>query len=194
MERPGDPPEATMQQNTETIVALPITHLEPRAILEALLFAHGDPLPLKQLAGLIAMSDGITEQLLDVMAKEYAANPGSGLLLLSHAGEWQLATKPELALLLADFLPKQEAYRITPAMLETLAIIACRQPLSRQDLETLRGVNSDHIMRKLLLLELIEECGQRGRQALYSTTQRFLHHFGLSTPEDLLQAFDIKLE
>jgi len=138
------------------------------------------------------MSEGITQQILEALAQDYENNQECGLKLLNNAGSWQLVTKPELAERLAELLPKQEGYRITPAMLETLAIIACRQPLSRSDLEILRGVNCDRIVSKLLAVELIVECGRRGRLTLYGTTERFLHHFGLSAPQDLLQLLPAK--
>jgi len=169
-----------------------VSFLQPRALLEALLFAHGDPLSLAQCAGAIGMSEGIAQQILEVMAEEYLENSSSGLRLHYNAGSWQMVTKPELASRLAELLPKQEGYRITPAMLETLAIIACRQPLSRPDLEILRGVNCDRIVSKLLAVELIAECGKRGRLTLYGTTERFLHHFGLETPQDLLRLLPAK--
>ena len=160
--------------------------VHPRALLEAFLFAHGDPLPLAQCAAAIGMSEGITQQILEAMAEQMAEDVASGLILIFQAGSWQLVTKPHLASSLAELLPKQEGYRITPTMLETLAIIACRQPLTRADLEILRGVNCDRIVAKLLALELIAECGRRGRMVLYGTTERFLYHFGLQSPGDLL--------
>ena len=160
--------------------------LTPRALLHAFLFAHGDPLPLRQLAASIALSEGIVLQILEAMAEQYLHDVDCGLQLNCIAGYWQLVTKPQLSANLAALLPAQEGYRITPAMLETLALIACRQPLSRPDIEILRGVNSDHLVRKLLLLELICDCGKRGRLTLYGTTDRFLQHFGLQSPEELL--------
>ena len=160
--------------------------LAAQALLEAFLFAYGNPLEIKQLAACINKSEGITLQLLEYMAEGYRKNSDSGLMLLQQNDKWQLVTKPEFAATLAVVLPRQEAYRITPAMLETLAIIACRQPVSRQDLEMLRGVNCDNILSKLLGLELVEECGKRGRLTLYGTTERFLSHFGLAKPQDLL--------
>jgi len=159
--------------------------------LEAFLFAHGEPLPLKELSHAAAMGEGLTQQILEVMAVDYVANPDQGIMLIQNAGCWQLVTKPELAPRLAEILPKQDGYRITTAMLETLALIACRQPVTRADLEMLRGVNCDGILRKLQNLELVSECGRRGRLTLYGTTQRFLHHFGLDTPQDLMNALEV---
>lgn len=161
--------------------------LAARALLEAFLFAYGDPLPLNQLALAIGKSEGITQQLLETMASDLDGDTDRGLRLLNQAGSWQLVTKPSLSRLLGELLPKANAYRVTPAMLEALAIIACRQPLSRADLEILRGVNSDSVLNKLVALELVAECGRRGRAALYGTTERFLQHFGLERPQELLE-------
>ena len=140
------------------------------------------------------MSSELTQQILEDIENSFAGDPLCGLKLLYNAGTWQMVTKPELAQVLAELLPKQEGYRITPAMLETLALIACRQPLCRHDLEILRGVNSDSMVRKLLGLELIAECGKRGRLTLYGTTERFLQHFGLQSPGELLQLLPKKEE
>jgi len=164
-------------------------HTQPlavRALVEAFLFAHGEPLKLEQLSLALGKSEGVVQQLLEAMAEDYLIDDERGLLLLQHGDRWQLVTKPHLSPFLAALLPQATAYRVTPAMLETLAIIACRQPLTRSDVEILRGVNSDSIMSKLAALELIEECGRRGRSALYGTTERFLQQFGLANPQELL--------
>ena len=160
--------------------------LSARALVEAFLFAHGEPIKLEQLALALGKSEGVVQQLLEAMAEDYQNDEERGLLLLHHGERWQLVTKPHLSPYLAALLPQATAYRVTPAMLETLAIIACRQPLTRSEVEILRGVNSDSMMSKLAALELIEECGRKGRSALYGTTERFLQHFGLSSPQELL--------
>jgi segregation and condensation protein B len=110
-----------------------------------------------------------------------------GLRLQRHDDAWQLATAPEVGARLAAYAAREEA-RLSPAALEALAVVAYRQPCTRADVERVRGVDSDYVIRSLLHRRLVAEIGRRdspGRPALFATTFTFLERFGLTSLDDL---------
>jgi segregation and condensation protein B len=110
-----------------------------------------------------------------------------GLRVQHHDGEWQLVTAPEVGARLASYAAREEA-RVTPASLEALAVIAYRQPCTRGDVERVRGVDSDYVIRSLMHRRLVVEVGRRdtpGRPVLFGTTFTFLERFGLTSVDDL---------
>lgn len=160
---------------------------ELKNIVEALLFVANEPLTVDKLAT-ICESDGetVTALLLELQ-QDYAAK---AVNLVEIAGGWQFLTQPEYYSYL-EKLYRPKAQQISKASLETLAIVAYRQPVTRQEIEQIRGVNSDRIMAKLLEQSLIQEVGRRecpGRPILYGTTDIFLKSFGLKTLAELPSA------
>jgi segregation and condensation protein B len=155
-----------------------------RCALECLLLAGGGPVPLRKLAQALQCSEEETESLLAQLEKEYQ---GRGLMLQPVAGGWQLCTRPEYA----DYVTRLVAAQPEPlsrATLETLAVVAYRQPVTRAEVEAVRGARSDHHLRKLLERNLIREVGRKpgpGSPILYGTTEVFLRHFGLRDLSDL---------
>ena len=112
---------------------------------------------------------------------------GRGIRLQRHDDAWQLVTAPEVGVRLAAYAAREEA-RLTPASLEALAVVAYRQPCTRGDVERVRGVDSDYVIRSLLHRRLIAEVGRRdtpGRPVLFATTFTFLERFGLTSLDDL---------
>jgi segregation and condensation protein B len=112
----------------------------------------------------------------------------SGLRLQWHAGKVLLTTAPELASAIEKFLGLEASARLSRAALETLSIIAYRQPITRPGIDAVRGVNSDGVIKSLLAKNLIQEVGRTegpGRPILYGTTNDFLQHFGLSSLDEL---------
>ncbi len=161
-------------------VILPLT-----ARLEALLFVAPEPVSARQLAQALEMPVREVEQALSELAEDLRAR---GLRLQQHRGRWQLTTAPELAPLVERFLGLEATSRLSRAALETLAIIAYRQPISRPQVDAIRGVNSDGVIRSLLSKGLIEEVGRAegpGRPILYGTTAAFLQAFGLASLDEL---------
>ena len=157
---------------------------ELKNIMEALLFVSNEPLTVDKLA-VICESDAetVAALLLDIQ-QDYEAK---AVNLVEIAGGWQLLTKSEYHSYI-EKLYRPKTQQISKASLETLAIIAYRQPVTRQDIEQVRGVNSDRIMAKLLEQNLIQEVGRRecpGRPILYGTTDIFLKSFGLKNLEEL---------
>jgi len=162
--------------------------MEYKAIVEGLLFAAGDEgLSLKQIASVLEMAE---EEALDiVMALKTDYNePSRGIQLIELAGVFQLATKKEHASYLKKLVESPGSSSLSQAALETLAIIAYRQPITRAEIEEIRGVKSDKPLQTLVAKAFVKEIGRAegtGRPILYGTTKEFLDYFGLKTLEEL---------
>ncbi len=166
----------------------------PEAELEALLFAAADPVPLEKLAEVLEMPLWECEQVLDRLA-EALKGYDRGITLRCVANGWQLVTKPELAEVVSR-LAGQRRYRLSKPTVETLAIIAYKQPITRAEIEDIRGVKVEKALATLLEKELIMEVGRResvGRPILYGTTDIFLEYFGLKTLKDLPSVGNLRL-
>jgi segregation and condensation protein B len=149
--------------------------------LEAMLFVAAEPVTTAQLAAALDVSNSVVERGLNELD---ASLTSRGLRLQRHAGRVQLTTAPELAELIERFLGLEATSHLSRAALETLAIIAYQQPVTRPQIDSIRGVNSDSMMKSLLSKGLILESGRAdgpGRPILYSTTPEFLQHFGLNS-------------
>lgn len=163
--------------------------LDPAALeafLEAVLFIAERPLATDELATLAGVAPLQVEGALANLADELEARE-RGIRVQHQDGAWQLATAPRLGARLAAYAAREEA-RLTPAALEALAIIAYRQPCTRGEVERVRGVDSDYVIRSLLHRRLIVELGRRdtpGRPVLFGTTFTFLERFGLTSTEEL---------
>jgi segregation and condensation protein B len=159
-----------------------LTTITLQASLEALLFVAAGPVTLAQLAEALGKSASEVEQGLHELEQAY--QQGRGLSLQWHAGRVQITTAPVLAPVVEKFLGLEATARLSRAALETLAIIAYRQPITRPGVDAIRGVNSDGVMKSLLNKGLVQEVGRSegpGRPILYGTTSEFLQHFGLSS-------------
>ena len=149
--------------------------------LEAMLFVAAEPVATAQLAAALDVASSVVERGLNELDASLASR---GLRLQRHAGRVQLTTAPELAELVERFLGLEATSHLSRAALETLAIIAYQQPVTRPQIDSIRGVNSDSMMKSLLSKGLILESGRAdgpGRPILYSTTPEFLQHFGLNS-------------
>ena len=166
----------------------------PRRILEALLFASDDPLPLDRLREASGLEDGKeTRAHLEALRAEYASG-GRAFSLEEVAGGWQLLTRAVFAPYLARLLRRPERTRLSAAALETLAVIAYRQPVLRTDVERVRGVACGEMIRALMERDLVRMAGRAeepGSPLLYGTTSRFLGEFGLRSLKDLPTARDL---
>ena len=161
-------------ENSETELSLSVK-------LEALLFVAAEPVTPAQLAAALDVSPSVIERGLHELDAALATR---GLRLQRHAGRVQLTTAPPLAELIERFLGLEATTHLSRAALETLAIIAYQQPVTRPQIDSIRGVNSDSMMKSLLNKGLILESGRAdgpGRPILYSTTPEFLQHFGLNS-------------
>lgn len=160
------------------------------ARLEALLYVSPSPVAVGHLARTLRVSNRMVTKALENLAAEYQQR---GLRLQFHQAEVQLTTAPELAVDIERFLHLERVTRLTRAALEVLAIIAYQQPVTRPQIDSIRGVNSDSVLRTLLRHGMIEDVGRTdgpGRPILYKTTAEFLQHFGLTTLHELPQIDD----
>ena len=149
--------------------------------LEAILFVAPEPVTTGQLAAALDIAPSVVERGLNELDASLATR---GLRLQRNAGRVQLTTAPQLAELIERFLGLEATTHLSRAALETLAIIAYQQPVTRPQIDSIRGVNSDSMMKSLLNKGLILESGRSdgpGRPFLYSTTPEFLQHFGLNS-------------
>jgi segregation and condensation protein B len=152
--------------------------------LEALLFVAERPLPRAEIARLAGVEAAVVDRLIDELA---AASSGRGIRLVVAGDRVELATAPEAAPLVARYVG-HEGPRLSPAALETLAIVAYRQPVTRSVIERIRGVDSDYVLRGLMHRRLVVEVGRAagpGRPYLYGTGFEFLERFGLSGLDEL---------
>lgn len=159
-----------------------------KAIIEGLLFAAGDGgLSLKQIAIVLEISEEQAISVLDELKADYS-KADRGIQLIELAGVYQLATKKEHAPYLKKLVEAPGSSSLSQAALETLAIIAYRQPITRAEIEEIRGVKSDKPLQTLIAKALVKEIGRAegtGRPILYGTTKEFLDYFGLKTIEEL---------
>ena len=170
-----------MSDSETTSTAVLNTELSLAARIEAMLFVSAEPVPVAQLSQALDVTASVVERGLKELDEALA---GRGLRLQRNAGRVQLTTAPELAQLVELFLGLEATTHLSRAALETLAIIAYQQPCTRPQVDSIRGVNSDAMMKSLLSKGLILEAGRTdgpGRPILYSTTPEFLQHFGLSS-------------
>jgi segregation and condensation protein B len=166
--------QPSSEQNIE--IELPLS-----TKLEAMLFVAGEPVTTSQLATALDVAPSVIERGLNELDASLSTR---GLRLQRHAGRVQLTTAPQLAELIERFLGLEATSHLSRAALETLAIIAYQQPVTRPQIDSIRGVNSDSMMKSLLHKGLILESGRAdgpGRPILYSTTPEFLQHFGLNS-------------
>ena len=164
----------------------PMADGELRAALEAILLVVDEPVAEMQLAQIVEQStERVARTLEDISARYTAA--GNGFDLRRAAGGWRLYTRPEYAAYVERFVLDGQSVRLTQAALETLAVVAYKQPVTRSRISAIRGVNCDGVMRTLSTRGLIEECGTEGETGafLYRTTALFLEKLGLNSVDQL---------
>jgi segregation and condensation protein B len=157
--------------------------------LETILFVSDGSVETAQLAKLFNLSSEEIYKALKQLNEQYAERV-SGLRIQEHNGRFQLVTHPQFAHLIEAYLNLDLTTKLSAPALETLAIVAYRQPVTRAQIEAVRGVDCSGILRSLLQRNLIEEAGRLdgvGRPILYSVTEEFMHHFGLTGLDELPQ-------
>lgn len=182
-----------------------------RQILEAVLFSSAKPLPLasfreilksaanalpedEHAKALAKLKDDEIQKELETLRDSFI-DADRGFDLIENAGGWQVVSHPACGLWVRQLFPEMKPARLSPPALETLAIIAYRQPLTRADIEAVRGVAVDGVMQTLLDRGLVKIAGRAdvpGRPLLYETTQFFMEHFGLKTLEELPNSQELR--
>lgn len=160
-----------------------------KGILESLLFAAGDEgLSLKQITSVLEMEEIQVNAILAEMQRDYAQDERRGMTIVQLAGVYQLATKKEHAEYLKKLVESPGTAHLSQAALETLAIVAYKQPITRAEIEEIRGVKTERPLHTLSSRALIKEVGRAegtGRAFLYGTTKEFLDYFGLKNINEL---------
>lgn len=168
--------------------------MHPKAALEALLFAWGDPLSEKEIQDALSLTAIEVRSLLEELKKEMEKSD-RGLRLVNVEDSYQISTKPELFESIAAYAKKNQTKNLTNAALETLSIVAYKQPVLKSDIEEIRGVRCDQVLKSLEKADLIAVLGRReipGRPKVYGTTEVFLRKFGLSGLDDLPKVDDLE--
>ena len=165
--------------------------MELKHIIESILFLHGESISLERLAKLTKEKKEEVRSAMTSLRADYA---GRGVVLLEKNGQFQFGTNPENRALVENFLKSEFTEELTKAALETLAIVAYKGPLTRAEVEYIRGVNASFMLRGLLMRGLVErrENPKDARSYLYEISFDFLKHFGLTGKDELPQFAELK--
>ncbi len=158
-----------------------------KMILESILFTMGASVQLSVLAAALEQDEETTEKLIHNLMDEYVEQQ-RGFRIIELEGSYQMCSNPEYYEYLIKVASQPKKYNLTDVLLETLSIVAYKQPITKSEIEGIRGVNSDHAVSRLVEFGLIEEVGRLnapGRPILFGTTESFLRHFGIGSLEDL---------
>ena len=168
------------------------------AEIEALLFVAGeDGIRVRQLAELLSLPPTGIQQSLEKLAQKYEKDQDSSLSLIETGGAYRLVTKPQFAAILKEYSKAPINQSLSRAALETLSIIAYKQPITRVEVDDIRGVNSSGAITKLLSFDLIREDGKKevlGRPNLYVTTEYFLDYMGINHLEELPKVEEVDID
>lgn len=163
------------------------TEKELIGAVEAILFAMGESVSLSKIASAIGKDETEAKRLLEELKKQYQKKE-RGIQLIELEDSYQLCTKPELYDYLIQVAKQPKKHVLTDVLLETLAIVAYKQPVTKIEIEKIRGVKSDHAVNKLVEYDLVCEVGRLdapGKPLLFGTTEEFLRRFGVQSVEEL---------
>lgn len=157
-----------------------------RGAIEAILMVALDPIPLAQLSGVIEKSEAETDALLRELSREYVDDQ-RGFQLREVGGGWRMYSHPRYAEVVGEFVTRGQSAKLTVQALETLAVVAYRQPVTRSQIAAIRGVEVDSVVRTLVTRGLIEQVGQTAATgaSLYATTPFFLEKMGMNSLDEL---------
>lgn len=190
-----DRPESESESRSESRSESDPDSVEPSRVVEALLLTSREPLSVERLKNLAGIEDGReVRALVEGLRMEYEAS-GRAFTVEEVGGGFRILTRAEYAPWLAKLRRREEEARLTPASLETLAIVAYRQPVLRAEVEKIRGVDAGGALRTLMergLAKVVGRAEEPGNPMLYGTTRRFLSVFGLRSLTDLPRAKELK--
>ena len=169
---------------------------EEKVFLEAILVTMGESVEIERLAAVIKEDQNTTRQLLMEMKEEYDQKSG-GITLIELEDSFQMCTRAEMYEYLIKIAKTPRKYVLTDTLLETLSIIAYKQPITRAEIEKIRGVSCDHAVNRLVEFGLIAEVGRMdapGRPLLFGTTEEFLRSFGVKSLEELPELSAVQIE
>lgn len=169
---------------------------QQKAVLEAVLFTMGEAVEADRLAAVLEIDKKEVKDLLLEMKEEYE-NRESGVTLIELEDSFQMCTKPQMYEYLIKIAKTPRKYVLTDTLLETLSIVAYKQPITRAEIERVRGVSCDHAVNRLVEFGLIAEVGRMdapGRPLLFGTTEEFLRSFGVKSLEELPELSAVQIE
>lgn len=167
-----------------------------KAIIEAILFTMGESVELEKIADAIELDKKTTKKLINEMMQEWN-DEGRGVAIMELDGAYQMCTRTEMYEYLIRIAKQPKRRVLTDVLLETLSIIAYKQPVTKMEIEKIRGVSSDHAVSKLVEYNLVCELGRLdapGRPLLFGTTEEFLRSFGLHSVDELPVLSPVQLE
>lgn len=168
-----------------------------KAILESVLFTMGESVDISRLSQVLDLPVKEVKALLDEMKAEYDNAADKGVTIMELDGAYQMCSKPDMYEWLIKIASTPRKYTLTDSLLETLSIIAYKQPVTKMEIEKIRGVSCDHAVNRLLEFDLIMEVGRLdapGRPLLFGTTEQFLRSFGVTSIEELPQMNTDRME
>ncbi len=166
------------------------------AIIEAVLFTMGESVELSRLAEVIEEDPDKTKQILEGMMARYEKED-RGIAIIALDNSYQMCTKKEMYEYLVKIAKTPKKFSLSETLLETLSIIAYKQPVTKLDVEKIRGVNCDHAINRLIEYDLVMELGRLdapGRPLLFGTTEQFLRSFGVQSLADLPELTPMQVE
>lgn len=167
-----------------------------KAVLESILFTMGESVEVERLAAVIGEEKNRTRQLLLEMKEDYEGRE-CGITLMELQDSFQMCTKGEMYEYLVKIAKTPRKYVLTDTLLETLSIVAYKQPITKLEIEKIRGVNCDHAVNRLVEFGLVAEVGRMdapGRPILFGTTEEFLRSFGVTSLEELPELSQVQIE
>ena len=167
-----------------------------KAIIEAILFTMGESVELEKIADAIELDKKTTKKLINEMMQEWN-DEGRGVAIMELDGAYQMCTRTEMYEYLIRIAKQPKRRVLTDVLLETLSIIAYKQPVTKMEIEKIRGVSSDHAVSKLVEYNLVCELGRLdapGRPLLFGTTEEFLRSFGVHSVDELTVLSPVQLE
>ncbi len=169
----------------------------PRAVIEAVLFTMGNSVEIKRLARILGRNEEETTELIHEMQADYDGDQNRGITLMELGTAVQMCSKNEMYEHLVRIAKTPKNYVLTDTILETLSIVAYKQPVTRLEIEKIRGVSCDHAVNKLIEYGLVTELGRLdapGRPLLFGTTEEFLRSFGVRSLDELPMVAPDRLE
>lgn len=167
-----------------------------QGIIESILFTFGDAVELKKIASAIEQDEATTRKIIHNMMDSYNTD-NHGIKIIELGDAFQMCTKPETYDYLIKIAKQPKKLVLTEVQLETLSIVAYRQPVTKLEIEKIRGVNSNHAMNKLVEIGLVEEVGRLdapGKPLLFGTTEEFFRRFGIQSLDELPAIGDDQME
>ena len=188
--------ETVQEETAQEEPARKLTDDEAESIFESILFTMGDTVEMSKLGDVTGLDLRTVKRILKRMEEHYA-KANRGITLAYYESAVQLCTKPDAYEYLIKIAKTPKKITLTDTVIETLSIIAYKQPVTRLDVENIRGVNCDHAINKLLEYDLITELGRLdapGRPILFGTTEQFLRTFGVKSLEELPELSTVQME